>query len=119
MPDDEFETNKRDAVLNRECFCVTLDSAGLLTAIQAEAADPDLAAALLAARPHLFAAMPVFRAATDLKTMLDLVGAVESAAVDPSYQDAVLAWAPAITRHDFGPRGVFMGYDFHLGESGP
>ena len=109
----------RDAVLNRECFCVTLDSARLMTAIQAEAPDPDLAAALLGARPHLFAAMPVFLSEHDLKAMLDLIAAVEATAADPAYQAAVLAWAPVIARHDFGPRGVFMGYDFHLGPDGP
>jgi glutathione synthase/RimK-type ligase-like ATP-grasp enzyme len=27
--------------------------------------------------------------------------------------------APDIATHDFGPRGAFMGYDFHLGEDGP
>ncbi len=114
MPDDT-----RDAVLNRECFCVTLDGVGLLTAIQAEAADPDLAQALLAARPHLFAGMPVFLAKADLNAMLDVVAAVEAAAEDPAYQAAVLAWAPEIARRNFGPRGVFMGYDFHLGGDGP
>ena len=119
MTGDELGANDRDTVLNRECFCVTLDSTRLLTAIQAEAADPDLAAALLAARPHLFAAMPVFLGEKDLKAMLDVVAVVEAAAQDPTYQAAVLAWAPAIARQDFGPRGVFMGYDFHLGAGGP
>lgn len=119
MTDDVLAAGDRDAVLNRECFCVTLDSASLQAAIRAEAPDPDLAAALLAARPHLFAGMPVFLAGSDLKAMLDVVAAVEAAAADPTYQDAVLAWAPDVARHDFGPRGAFMGYDFHLGARGP
>ena len=119
MPDDSLGFADRDVVLNKECFCVTLDRASLLTAIRAEAPDPDLAAAMLAARPHLFAGMPVFLAEIDLKAMLDVVAAVEAAAEDPAYQEAVLGWAPAIARHDFGPRGVFMGYDFHLGAGGP
>ena len=119
MTDEQFGADDRDRLLNKECFCVTLDRASLLTAIRAEAPDPDLTAALLAARPHLFAAMPVFLAEQDLKAMLDVVAAVEAAAEDPAYQAAVLAWAPAIARHDFGPRGVFMGYDFHLGAGGP
>jgi len=119
MSDDDPGIEERDAVLNRECFCVTLDSAALLTAIQAEAHDPNLAAALLAARPHLFARMPVFIAEADLKAMLDVVAAAEAAAADPVYQAAALAWAPTIAQHDFGPRGVFMGYDFHLGDGGP
>ncbi|MCI3130949.1 hypothetical protein [Phenylobacterium aquaticum] len=119
MTHDGLGADDRDAILNKGCFCVTLNSARLLTAIQAEAPDPDLAGALLAARPHLFAAMPVFLAEHDLKAMLDVVAAVEAAGEDPAYQAVVLAWAPAITRHDFGPRGVFMGYDFHLGADGP
>ena len=119
MQDDERAADDRDEVLNRECFCITLDSARLLAAIQAEAPDPDIAAALLAARPNLFASTPVFLAEPDLKAMLGVVAAVEAAAQDPAYQAAVLAWAPAIARHDFGPRGVFMGYDFHLGGDGP
>ena len=119
MTNDQVGADDRDTVLNSECFCVTLDSASLLTAIRAEAHDPDLAAALLAARPHLFAAMPVFLAEQDRKAMLAVVSAVEAAAQDPAYQAAVLAWAPVIARHDFGPRGVFMGYDFHLGAGGP
>ncbi|WP_293680964.1 hypothetical protein [uncultured Phenylobacterium sp.] len=119
MTGDELAADARDAVLNRECFCVTLDSAKLQAAIRAEAPNPDLAAALLAARPHLFAGMPVFLARSDLKAMLDVVSAVEAAGVDPGYQQEVLEWAPAIARHDFGPRGAFMGYDFHLGDLGP
>ena len=119
MIDDARSLSDRDAVLNSGCFCVTLDSDRLLTAIQAEAPEPNLAAALLAARPHLFAAMPVFLADHDLKAMLAVVAAVEAAAEDPTYQAAVLAWAPDIARHAFGPHGVFMGYDFHLGADGP
>jgi hypothetical protein len=30
-----------------------------------------------------------------------------------------LSWAPEIARADFGPRGAFMGYDFHLAATGP
>ncbi|ODT85200.1 hypothetical protein [Phenylobacterium sp. SCN 70-31] len=119
MTDDARRLSDREAVLNSGCFCVTLDSARLMAAIQAEAPDPDLAAALLDARPNLFAAMPVFLAEHDLKAMLAVVAAVEGAAEDSAYQTAVLAWAPAIARQDFGPRGVFMGYDFHLGPGEP
>lgn len=119
MPDDMVNPSDRDEALNRDCFCITLDSARLLEAIQAEARDPDLASALLAARPHLFSSGPVFIARRDLAAMLDIVVAIEAVADDPAYQKAVMRWAPEIARHDFGPRGVFMGYDFHLGVDGP
>ena len=51
--------------------------------------------------------------------MLRLVRAAEAATRLPGYQEAALSWAPEIARHDFGPLGVFMGYDFHLTAAGP
>ena len=109
----------RDAVLNRDCFCITLDRPRLDAAIRRQAGDPDLVSALLEDRPHLFSGGPVFLSARDVEAMMTVVGAIEAAARTPAYQEAVLAWAPAIARRDFGPRGVFMGYDFHLGGDGP
>ena len=111
--------SERDTVLNRECFCITLDGASLLSAIRAEAREPELVAALMTARPNLFSSGPVFIARHDLAAMLDVVDAIEAAAEDPAYQAVALAWAPEIARQDFGPHGVFMGYDFHLGPDGP
>jgi hypothetical protein len=119
MSQDTVAQSHRDSVLNRECFCITLDSASLRAAIRAEAQDPDVAAALLAARPHLFSSSPVFLSSPDFAAMLDVVTAIEATVKSPVYQEAVLAWAPEIARHDFGPRGAFMGYDFHLGDDGP
>jgi hypothetical protein len=50
--------------------------------------------------------------------MLRVVRAVEAATDLTGYRQAALAWAPEIARLDFGPRGVFMGYDFHLAADG-
>lgn len=119
MGKQELGTDGPDTVLNRECFCITLEREVLHSAIRAEADDPELADALLAARPHLFSGAPVFLARRDLSAMLEVVAAIEAAAAAPAFQQAVLAWAPEIARHDFGPRGVFMGYDFHLGGAEP
>lgn len=118
MPQIDVQ-NRRDQVLNRECFCITLDSDGLQAAIHAEAPAENGVASLVATHPHLFARAPVFLAREDLDAMLEVVSAIEAAAATPAYQDAVLAWAPEIARRDFGPRGAFMGYDFHLGATGP
>jgi hypothetical protein len=51
--------------------------------------------------------------------MLRVVRAIEAASRLPGYREAVLSWAPEIAHRDFGPRGVFMGYDFHLVNDGP
>jgi hypothetical protein len=51
--------------------------------------------------------------------MLRIVRAIDVAARLPEYREAVLSWAPEIAQRDFGPLGVFMGYDFHLAADGP
>lgn len=51
--------------------------------------------------------------------MTAVVQMIETAARLPAFQEAVLCWAPAIACFDPGPRGVLMGYDFHLGTDGP
>lgn len=119
MKTDGAGDGSRDAALNRDCFCITLDRPGLSAAIRRQAGDPDLVSTLLADRPHLFSGGPVFLSANDVGAMMTVVGAIEAAARNPAYQEAALAWAPAIARRDFGPHGVFMGYDFHLGDGGP
>ena len=105
--------------LNRECFCVTLDRAALCRALEAEVADARFCETYIHARPHLFSSAPVFLARTDVERMLAVVGAIEATAALPQYREAVLSWAPPIARPDPGPRGAFMGYDFHLADTGP
>lgn len=105
--------------LNRECFCITLDRRSLHAALRRETDDPAFVATHIASRPHLFSNTPVFLSRAEIGAMSEIVEAIEAAARLPGYQAAALADAPAIARHDFGPAGVFMGYDFHLGANGP
>lgn len=105
--------------LNRECFCVTLDRDALASALQSEAGDVAFFEDFIKSRPHLFSHTPVFLPNADGEAMLAIVRAIEAAARLPGYQQAVLAWAPALARTDHGPLGVFMGYDFHLTPEGP
>lgn len=117
--DDRPADDAAPGVLNRECFCITLERDELRAQIRSQAGDAEAADALLAARPHLFSESPVFLSTKDLAAMLEVVAAIEAAATAPAYREAVLGWAPPIARQDFGPRGVFMGYDFHLGGARP
>jgi hypothetical protein len=105
--------------LNQECFCITLDRDALYRAVEREVSDETFCAAFIKTRPHLFSNAPVFLSESDTRGMLRIVHAIESAARLPAYQEAVLSWAPEIARHDLGPRGAFMGYDFHLAADGP
>ncbi|SPU46071.1 hypothetical protein [Brevundimonas diminuta] len=90
---DDTRDGSFDAVLNRDCFCITLDRTRLSSAIRQQAGEPDLVSALLADRPNLFSGGPVFLSAQDIEAMLVVVAAIEAAARTPAYQEAVLGWA--------------------------
>jgi hypothetical protein len=106
---------KRADVLNRGCFCLTLDRNALTIAFDAEVGQPDLSEMIRQRCPYLFAAQLVFVPAIQLQTMAQVVQAVESVVALPAYREQVLAAAPAIARFETGgPRGAFFGYDFHL-----
>ncbi len=105
--------------LNRECFCVTLDQTALGAALKQAVGDSAFCATLPQSHPHLFASTPVFAPRVDMEKMHQAVQAIEAATKLPEYQQRVLHWAPTIAQHDFGPAGVFMGYDFHNTPAGP
>jgi hypothetical protein len=104
--------------LNQTCFCITLDRDALNAALAREAGDPEFCATALRTRDHLFSNVPVFLPMSALDGMQRIVAAVEAAARLPGYRSAALSWAPEISHADHGPIGVFMGYDFHLDDSG-
>jgi len=70
-------------------------------------------------QPQFFSAAAITIPAATLQAMADLIAAIESVIALPAYQTHALAQAPAIARLPGKARGVFMGYDFHLTETGP
>lgn len=105
--------------LNRECFCVSLDSGALETALTGEIGDAGFVRDMLRTRENLFSSVSVFVSREDYAAMAAAVAAIEAASRLPLYRDTALAWAPGIARVERGGTGVFMGYDFHLTELGP
>jgi hypothetical protein len=105
--------------LNRSCFCLTLDRAELYSNIDLDAADPEFATRYLKPRDHLFSDVPVFIAKEQFERMAAVIQMIEGVARLPGYREAVSKWAPEIAGFDPGPRGVLMGYDFHISEDGP
>lgn len=103
--------------LNRDCSCASLDVAALRHALDIELGRPGLYDLIVQHCPHVFSTRPVFLTAAQRQSMAQLVRAVESVVALPSYQEAVLAWAPAIARAEIGhAKGVFLGYDFHVAQ---
>jgi hypothetical protein len=101
--------------LNRDCFCFSLDREALALALDAELGRPGLPAMVRERCPSVFAAQPVFVAASQMQRMAQVVQAVESVVALPAFREQALAAAPAIARVDpGGAQSVFFGYDFHL-----
>ena len=96
-------------LLNHACFCRTLAPERLHSLM------PDLTLS----HPHLFSATAVFLTQATEQQIAATVQALERVMALPGYQAQALARAPAIARKAFGPLGVCMGYDFHLGPEGP
>lgn len=105
--------------LNRDCYCIAVNRKALRGSLEQHLRNSGLPGQLLDASSHLFADSPVFLGQDHILQMEELVRSVESVAKKDTYRDAVLAAAPVPTRQDFGPRGVFFAYDFHLGADGP
>ena len=105
--------------LNRECFCIGADLDALQAWLQRDLAQHGLVRPVLETHPHLFSALPVFVSREHVTRMAAVIAAVESVLRLPPYQAAVLDRAPSIARFERAPRGVFLGYDFHLGDQGP
>lgn len=105
-------------LVNDTCACTSLDRAALRDALRAQP-EPAVFERLPETHPHLFADTPVYVSQVDIDAMLETVSAIERVAATPAYSERIAAGAPAIAQTDFGPRGAFMGYDFHLSEAGP
>jgi hypothetical protein len=99
--------------LNAGCHCISLDREGLEAEL--ERVSPGFHAEVMAGRPHLFSDSVVFVGAEHVQRMARLVAAVERVVALPAWREHVLAYAPEIARHRTAARGVFLGYDFHLG----
>ena len=105
--------------LNLGCLCRTLDPGLLRDQLESRPALRGLADDVASGRPNLFSATPVFISAHDHALLEGSVAALHRVSTLPGFRAAAMERAPAIAALDFGPAGVFMGYDFHLSEDGP
>lgn len=101
--------------LNRDCFCLSLDPAALVAALDAELGSPSLSQLVRDRCPYLLLLRRARGAASPLERMARVVQAIEAVVALPAYREQVLADVPAIARaYTGGSQGVFFGYDFHL-----
>ncbi len=105
--------------LNQGCACYFLDE----TALQQHLLADSVLSAWWPGRhdthAHLFSNTALFVSQSQLQALSEAVQVLHEAMALPAWRAQALAQAPAIAQVDRGPYGVFMGYDFHLTESGP
>lgn len=105
--------------LNLGCLCRTLNPERLRQQLETDPSLQGMLTALATTHPHLFSETAVFLDPAIRATLGQAIAAIEGVIALPAYQQAALARAPDIARQNFGPSGVFMAYDFHLGADGP
>lgn len=97
-------------MLNLGCRCQTLQPHLLAHGLGSEIATT---------HPHLFSATPVFITDTELRQLADAVAALHRVATLPGWREAALQRRQGAAHMAFGPRGAFMGHDFHMAAEGP
>jgi len=105
--------------LNQGCFCKTLDPLSLQAQLESDPSLHGMVQGLAQSHPHLFSSTVVFLSTDMVRAISNTVATIERVMALPAWQVQAQAHTGAIAQTDHGPQGVFMGYDFHIGESGP
>lgn len=105
--------------LNHTCYCKTLNKQTLQKQLDRDPSVSAVMTDLWQSRPHLFSSTVVFISPETRQHITEAIEALERVIALPAYQVLALERAPAIAKHRFGPRGVFLGFDFHLDAEGP
>ena len=105
--------------LNLGCLCRTLNAGELRAQLEADPRLAGLTQQLAVSHPHLFSQTAVFLDPAMRDAVAQAVAVLHRVMALPAWQAHALAHAAPIAQHEFGPSGVFMGYDFHLGPDGP
>jgi hypothetical protein len=109
-------SGKRADTLNRDCQCAVTDLPELRGRIERVTG---AALPIVQTHPNLFSDMPVFLEQQHFEVMQRAIRAIDAVGRLAAYQELVSKAAPDIARKQALPRGVFFGYDFHIGPQGP
>lgn len=115
MNDNPCDCGSAAELLNRACFCKTLNRDQLLASLQAQA----LPAEVLQHEAQLFSHTATFISPAQWQQLQTLVQAVMRVTDLSTFQQRVLKNAPAIAQLPSPTAGVFMGFDFHTNDTGP
>lgn len=106
-------------MLNRDCYCISLDQGALHDALHSELGEQDLFELLQERCPTVFSAYPVFVSHEHMARMAAVIASVQSVIALPAYQELIRERSPESFRHaQDSTHGAFMGYDFHVADDG-
>ncbi|MEW8026928.1 MAG: hypothetical protein AB2806_04210 [Candidatus Thiodiazotropha sp.] len=106
-------------ILNRDNNRLVLPEHTLRRAIESNLPDNVSSPPLQTSPTQLFSRSPFFISKYELIRITKLIDAIETVVRNPNYQERVLSWAPRTAQLDPGVPGVFIGYDFHIGNVFP
>ena len=107
------------SLLNQDCACFSLDVDALRQALHADSVLAEWWPHWQDTHAHLFSNNGLFISRAQLQAMQQAVQVLHDTMTSPAWQAHALEHSPDLARMARGPQGVFMGYDFHLTESGP
>lgn len=116
---DQHLEQGRAEQLNQDCHCLALNRTQLRRELANQPNGDSLIQMICQDRPYLISDAAVFVAETSQKIQADIIAAIERVIALPAYQERVLAYAPASAQFRPKAGGVFLGYDFHLDQTGP
>lgn len=105
--------------LNQDCACYSLDMDKLQQSLRVDSVLSAWWPHWQSTHAHLFSGTGLFVSQHQLQDMQEAVRVLHQVMVSPAWRVHAWAQAPEVARTERGPQGVFMGYDFHLTESGP
>jgi hypothetical protein len=105
--------------LNENCACRTFDPELLKSHLESDELLNGLFEQITESRPNLFSATTVFISPAQLTAMTTTIEAIEETIKNDLFKKKALEFSPIISQLDKGPKGVFMGYDFHISDDGP
>jgi hypothetical protein len=104
--------------LNLGCQCHTLNTERLREQLETDPSLHGMTEALAQSHPYLFSSSAVFLDPGTRDVLEAAIACIERVIALPGYRQWALANAAPIAQNAFGPAGVFMGYDFHVGAGG-
>ena len=107
------------ALLNNDSDSVILSEDFLDRLLECDADQTGSASTHESEQPNLFSRSPFFLSEREAARIDQVVQAIETVVHTPEYVERTLSWAPSSARFEPDTRGVFFGYDFHVGGAYP